>query len=77
MNFKEMVAELLPFGIKLKKRLLDLKKLDKTVRVECPNKAHTDTKYIYARLLPNRRDKSGYHLHFRCEDEKCYYNWME
>lgn len=69
-RFHVMALEILPFAVKLKARMLELKK--KSVRVACPSDKHEKTKHIWARIAGPRN-----HLHFACEDESCHYRIME
>lgn len=68
--FRRIVEEILPFAEKLKARMLKLNKA--SVRIECPNKNHSETTYIVARIAGSRN-----HLHFACSDETCHYRMME
>lgn len=67
----EVVRVVLPFGVKLKRRMLDLGK--KSVRVICPLE-HKDGQqhYVWARIVGSRD-----HIHFGCEDESCSMRMME
>lgn len=69
-EWSRLIKEVLPFMLKLKGRMQELNK--RRVRVACPNKAHTEQKFVWA-SLNGKRD----HLHFGCEDPDCYYKGME
>lgn len=66
-----IAMEVIPFAGRLKERMIQLNKT--RVRVECPNPAHTETKYIWATC----NLKGNKHIHLGCEDKGCYYRMME
>jgi len=71
-DFAKVVKLVLPFGIKVKNKLLELKKT--AARFECPDteRHEAEIKYVTAHLMGKKN-----HLHMACEDPQCCVRMME
>lgn len=69
----ERAIEVLTWGIDAKKKLVAKGITQRTVRVVCPNKDHSDPRpYIHIGVWGKKN-----HVHLACEDPACPYHMME